>query len=59
MILRRKNRFENKIIEVEAKVEQCVEVEQSENFLSTLVEKGFFDMELDSPDIPIVVPTKV
>jgi hypothetical protein len=26
--------------------------------LSTLVEGGFFDVELNSPYIPIVVPTK-
>jgi hypothetical protein len=27
-------------------------------FLSTLIEGGFFEVEPDSPNIPIVVPTK-
>jgi hypothetical protein len=34
------------------------EVEQLADFSLALVKGGFFDIEVHSPDIPIVVPTK-
>ncbi len=49
--------IENKIIEAE--VDQPIEVEQSTNFLWKPIEGKLFNVELDSLDIPIDVPTKV
>jgi hypothetical protein len=49
---------EKKTTEAEAKVEQPIEVEQSRDFSSKSIEGRFFDMEPDSIDIPIAIPTK-
>jgi hypothetical protein len=35
-----------------------IEVEQPTNFSLVLVEGGFFDVEIDSPNKPVVIPTK-
>jgi hypothetical protein len=49
---------EKKTTKVEAKAEQLVEVEQPTDFLAKPIEGGFFDVEPDSLDILVVVPTK-
>ncbi len=49
---------ERKTIEKEKQVKQLVEIEQPTKFSSKLVEGGFFDIEVGSPNIPIIVPTK-
>jgi hypothetical protein len=50
---------ERKATEKEEKVKWLVEVEQLAYFSSIPIEGGFFNVEVDSPHIPIVVPPKV
>jgi len=49
---------EKKTIEVEEKVEQPVEVEQSMDFSLAQIEKRFFDVEANFLDILVAIPTK-
>jgi hypothetical protein len=46
------------IIINEEEVDQPVEVEQLANFSSKLVQEGVFEVQLDSPNIHVVIPTK-
>jgi hypothetical protein len=51
--------IENKIIETKGEAKQLVEVEQLGDFSLEPIEGGFFDVEPNSPNIPITIPTKV
>jgi hypothetical protein len=48
---------EKKVAKME--VDQLVEVEQLIEFSSKLVQEGFFEVQLDSPNIHVVIPTKM
>ncbi len=50
--------MERRAIEEEEEVEQPIEIKQLTDFSLVLVEGGFFDVEVDSFNIPIDVPTK-
>lgn len=51
--------IENKTIETKVEAKQLVEVEQLGDFSLEPIEGGFFDVELDSPNTPIIISTKV
>ncbi len=54
------NDYEEEVEKRVAKVEvdQPIEIEQSTSFSSKLVQEGFFEVQLDSPNIHVVIPTK-
>ncbi len=43
---------------IEKGIEQLVEVEQSTNLSLEWIEEQYFDIDTNSPNIPIIVPTK-
>ncbi len=52
-------KVEKKITKVEEEAKQHVEVEQHADFLLAPNKGGFFDMEPNSHDIHVTLPTKV
>jgi hypothetical protein len=46
---------ERKVVEKEEKIKQFAEVEQSIDFSSIPVERGLFDVEIDSPNIFLIL----
>ncbi len=55
----KEKKVEKKITKVEEEAKQHVEVEQHADFLLAPNKGGFFDMEPNSHDIHVALPTKV